>query len=403
MKKTLGDAVIRSLEPGTYFDTRTPAFGIRVGAHRKTWIVTRGRGRTVVTLGHYPAISLKEAREKAYAVFLGPEEVHKSKVTVENALREFLGQKGRWRPHTLAVMSGNLRRFRWTGHLASITKRDILQVLDAIEGRSARAHALKDARTFFNWCVGRYIEHSPVAGIRMERQVSRDRVLTDAELKQVWIACDAAGAFGDIVRLLILTGQRRTEVGSLQWSWVGTEQMTWPAVVTKNGREHRLPLGERAQRIVERNTNKTPFVFPARMRANDQVPRPFSGWSKSLAALQAASATANWTLHDLRRTFATGLARLGTPIHVIEKLLNHLSGAFAGVAGTYNRFDYWAEQQTALRAWEGFVYALSVQVPEEGNLLSAAAATSTPDATSVGQTPDDPKFSRGKARNQPRH
>lgn len=211
MKKALTDTLIRSLGPGTYFDPARQHLAFALAhTRRHGWQRKAGGGASLRS----DIVRRYRSRRpgKGICRFIALE-LRRTRVTVEHALAEFLAQKGRWRPHTLKILGGDLRRFRWQGQVESITKLDVLRALDSIEARSARAHALKDARTFFNWCVGRYLERSPVEGIRMERQLSRDRVLTDAELSRVWIACDREGMFGDIVRLLILTGQRRTEMG----------------------------------------------------------------------------------------------------------------------------------------------------------------------------------------------
>lgn len=233
-KNALTDLSVQRLKPGTYMDAKTPAFGIRIGKHRKTWIATKGKERRVVTLGHYPAMSLAEARRKALATFVAPS-VSTGSITFPEAREAFLAQD-RWRVGSKRVLASNLSKFHWTGPLARITHEQVAQTIDAIDKPSARAHALKDIRTFFNWCVPRYLAASPAAGLRMPTQRSRDRVLTDEELATIWNSCE--GDFGTIVKLLLLTGQRRGEVGSLRWSHVGNDRITLPPQSTKNNREH---------------------------------------------------------------------------------------------------------------------------------------------------------------------
>jgi len=355
VKYSLTDMGVQKLAPGTYFDTKTPAFGIRVGKHRRTWLIYKGKSRRVVTLGHYPELTLQEARKRAYTA-LGATEAVKATITFPEAVTAFLDQD-RWRPGSKRVLTSNLRKFSWQGQLARITHEQVIEALDWIERSSARAHALKDIRTFFNWCVPRYLATSPAVGIKMDKQPSRDRVLTDDELKAVWVAADDCGQFGVIVKLLMLTGQRRTEISSLQWDWVKSDRITLPATLTKNGREHCFPVAAMVAELV-----KSPAVtgrdllFPVRSTAAG--PRAPSGWSSGLRMLHKLSGTSGWTLHDLRRTFATGLAKLGTPIHVTEKILNHVSGSLSGMALIYNRHDYWAEQVAAMKAWEERLLAI---------------------------------------------
>jgi integrase len=360
VKTALTDLAIKSLGQGEWFDTRTPAFGIRVGKHRRTWFVMKGQDRRKVSLGQYPSLSLQDARKKAL-VALGSPEAKKVAISFTEAKEAFLGQS-RWRPSSKRVIESSLRHFSWTRPLQKITYEDIEAALSAIPGRSARAHALKDIRTFFNWCVPRYLPSSPCVGLKMEPQPSRDRVLTDEELKAVWIAAEQCGQFGVIVKLLILTGQRRSEIGGLKWEWIKDDRITLPASVTKNGREHTFPITASVVKLLTSLTKlNSPLVFavPGATKTSPPSWTTFSAWSKSHAALLKLSGTSGWTLHDLRRTFATGLAALGTPIHVTEKILNHVSGTTGGLVGIYQKHSYWPEQVEALRKWEERVLSLA--------------------------------------------
>lgn len=339
-KIALTDMGVQKLAQGTYFDTKTPAFGIRIGKHRKTWIATKGRDRKTITLGHYPALSLQKARRAALAAFVAPE-VKAASITFPEALELFLAQD-KWRPSSLRVLKSSLKHFSWTKPLAKISHEDVRESLASISSRSARAHALKDIRSFFNWCIPRYLSSSPSVGIKMEPQPSRDRVLTDDELKRVWIAAGELGQFGVIVKLLILTGQRRSEIGSLQPTWIQADRLVFPSNAVKNGREHILPIEPHSASLISTlNSLHSSPTWPA-----------FSAWSKSTAKLLKLSGTGGWTLHDLRRTFATNLAALGVPIHVTEKILNHASGTVSGVAAIYNRHTYFSEMRDALQLWE---------------------------------------------------
>jgi integrase len=153
-----------------------------------------------------------------------------------------------------------------------------------------------------------------------------------------------------------LTGQRRGEIGALEGSMVDfmTKTITLPSRLTKNKREHRFPFGTTAEAILC-EYHREGFLFPAGDTDNS-----FSAWSKSKTALDKATGTVEWTLHDLRRTFATQLAALGTPIHVTEKLLNHVSGTISGVAAIYNRHAYMDEMRAAIEAYEHHLADLSV-------------------------------------------
>lgn len=350
MKISLTDRGAATLKPGTYFDTKTPAFGLRVGKYRRTWIVTKGRERQVLTLGHYPAMSLQEARQSAY-IALGSPLARKTAPTFPDALEAFLAQN-RWRPRTLVVLRSSLRHFQWTRPIDKITHEDVASVLDQIEGISARAHALKDIRAFFNWCVPRYLPDSPVQGFRMPAYKPRQRVLTDDELKRVWIAAEELGTFGCIIRLLILTGQRRSEIATLTWEQIEDDRIILPE--TKNGREHTFPRSNLTSSLLTALPTSHGLLFPAKGKGGS----PYNGWGKHHQQLLEKSGTSDWTIHDLRRTFATGLASLGVPIHVTEKILNHVSGTTGGIVSVYQRHSYWDEQKAALQAWEDRIQSL---------------------------------------------
>jgi integrase len=182
-------------------------------------------------------------------------------------------------------------------------------------------------------------------------------VLTDDELKRVWIAAEKMGyPFGPIAQLLILTGQRKSEIGALKWEYLGDDRITLPPTVTKNGREHTFPVEPVCRSVLASlpHRDKQLFAFEASGSADC-----YNGYAFHLKQLQTASDTSDWTLHDLRRTFATGLASLGIPIHVTEKLLNHVSGTTGGIVAVYQRHSYWTEQVAALKAWEDKLQALA--------------------------------------------
>ena len=348
MQKQLTDLTVQKLPPGTYHDTKTPAFGIRVGKNRRTWFCTHAVTRKRQPLGHYPAMSLAEARKRAL-VTLGSPMQEKPQLSFPDAVEAFLALP-RWRPASKRVLTSSLKHFTWKRNLDKITHEDVAQALDAIKGHSARAHALKDIRTFFNWCVPRYLSQSPCTGLKMDAQPSRERVLTDDEVKAIWKASE--GTFGTIVKLLLLTGQRKMEIGTLRWSDLTDSTITIRAEVAKNGKDSVIPLGEFAKSLLPPKTNG--YLFRS-AKDNDEL---YNGYTFHVKQLQKASGTSGWTIHDLRRTFATKHAELGTPIHVVEKLLNHVSGSLAGVAGVYNRYSYFSEMQTAVDNYEQFIKKL---------------------------------------------
>jgi integrase len=377
----LTDLAIRKMAPDKtkrieIWDTRLPGFGVRVfpSGIKSFVLVYRHDGRPRrMTIGRYPVMGLAEARAKALdalkvidtgadpqapAVSDQPE-----RYTFAEAVRLFIALHcNRYnRPVTARDTERILNnRFvsRWARRdIKEITKTDILKVLDetVAEGLpSAANHALSAIRKFFNWCVERgMLDTSPCLGVKKPaNNNSRDRVLDMQELVAVWNGADMVGyPFGPILKLLILTAQRRNEIANMQWSQLDFEAKTWTlsAELTKNGRLHVVPLTpqlERLLRSVPRFTED--HVFPA--RGSNPA---FANFSQGKAKLDTFVRVEEWTLHDLRRSAATHMARLGVAPHVIERLLNHVSGTFGGVAGVYNRFQYLDEMRAALVLWEG--------------------------------------------------
>jgi integrase len=182
----------------------------------------------------------------------------------------------------------------------------------------------------------------------------RARVLSDAEIAAIWKAAPD-NSYGKIVKLLTLTAQRRDEIGSLGWSEIDTDEavIALPAERTKNGRPHSLPLSASALAILK----AAPQVV-GRNLVFGEGRGGFSGWSKAKAALDEACGVKDWTLHDLRRTAASGMARLGISLPVIEKVLNHVSGSFAGIVGVYQRHEFSEEKRAALNTWAAHIEAI---------------------------------------------
>lgn len=182
----------------------------------------------------------------------------------------------------------------------------------------------------------------------MERMVSRyryrprTRVLSDEELKRVWNA-SGSDRFGTLVKLLILTGQRVGEIASLSQDMVRGDVITFPAWLTKNKREHTFPLGAMAAELI--GSLSLPPSGKYKVRS-------FENYQRLKARLDAASSVSGWRLHDLRRTFASGLAAQGVTLPAIERLLNHVSGSFAGIVGVYQHYNFMPEMKRAIGVWE---------------------------------------------------
>ncbi len=216
--------------------------------------------------------------------------------------------------------------------IQEITRRDVINLVDGVAGRGVPVMANRTfaaVRKLFGWCVEKdKLATSPCTGIKApSEETQRDRVLTDGELKSIWKACEVQPwPFGRVVQLLILTGQRRDEVAEMHWSEVDFEKRVWtiPRERVKNNSAHEVPLSDSAVAILKslpHVKSKRELVFTVTGST------PVSGFSRFKERLEAALPDSPpWTLHDIRRTVATGMARLGISLPVIERLLNHRSG-----------------------------------------------------------------------------
>jgi integrase len=266
--------------------------------------------------------------------------------------------------------------------IREIGKQDVNELLDAIANKRDRARrgtkdgapvqsnrTLARLKTLFRWAVDMdLIEADPTAGVRRRvKETARDRALSDDEIRWFWAGCDSAGwPFGPLFKLLLLTAQRRDEVGTMEWPDIDLEKRLWtiPREKAKNDRAHEVPLSALAVEIIEALPRTGRLVF------STNGARPVSGFSRAKTALDRrmgvlrhaeqdsdaqAAPIADWILHDLRRTAATGMARLNIAPHVVDKILNHVSGTIRGVAAIYNRYGYGDERKAALAAWGRYV------------------------------------------------
>ena len=368
------------------FDTEQRGLGVRVMAKgSKSYFAqytTAGRKRRV-PLGSVGAVSLAKARAAAAAVLgdvargLDPAAERKVKaeaVKVE-ALRERMTlarlvedwerlhlahRSVRYRKDSTEAMHRALKDW-WHRPAESLQRRDVVAVVDKLTPSVARALAAY-GRACFTWAAKRgSVPGNPFTALPVApSNVQRDRVLTDAETARVWTAAAAdATSYGPIVRLLLLTGQRREEVAGMDWTEIAPDLLTWtiPGQRTKNGQPSVVPLSAPAQavlqaRLAEVRQQRRGLVFPGQ---GGKV--RFGNWSACKLGLDKASKVADWRLHDLRRTVATGLQRLGVRLEVTEAVLNHVSGTRAGIVGIYQRHDWATEKRTALDGWAAHVLA----------------------------------------------
>lgn len=330
------DLSVRALPEGLHFDERTPGFGIRIGKHRKTWIVVKQPNRTKVRLGHYPALSLADARKKALVTLGSPYEAQ-TFPAFQEARAEYLAQ-GTWRPRSRYQLERMLTLYpQWTQPIDRITNRDIIALFDSVKKPSEAWHLFKDLRAFWNWTVPRYLKTSPMHGLKSpSKYIPRERVLTDHELVRVWDACETQGNFGIIIRLCLLTAARRSEiVGPVTF---GVDTVTFHG--TKNGRDHTLPI--------------TPYI-----RSLFEQVQPIVAWGKPKARLDKASGVTGYTIHDCRRSAATFMARHTDPF-IVERILNH---AMPSLQRTYNRHAYIEAMRPAIGQHQAWILDLVAKSP----------------------------------------
>ncbi len=255
--------------------------------------------------------------------------------------------------------------------LPHIARTDLQAVIDGIPHRqkATRRNVFAYASVLFGWALRRgMIPANPVGTMeKPEAPAARDRVLDDHELASLWQATSNLGdPFMAFFRLLIVTGQRRSEVAGLNWSELDRDKALWtlPATRAKNGAAHLVPLSVQAVQELDRLAGGSEWPRSGLVLTTTGK-TAISGISKAKVALDAAIAKQRegeplpgWRIHDLRRTLATGLQRLGVRFEVTEAVLNHVSGAKGGVAGIYQRHDWKEEKRSALDAWGRHVAAI---------------------------------------------
>jgi integrase len=395
LTKTVIDALPIPSKDIVHWDTGCPGFGVKVTPKgRKVFVVlyrTAGAGSRLrkYTIGPYGRVTLNQARvtaQKVFAAKLDGRDLAAEKKDsrrrmvadrVDDLLEAFITQHIS-QNRSASEISRMLRRevgSAWGARsIHEIAKRDVIDVVSAIEQRGAPVaanKALKSIKTFFRWCVGRAVlDRSPADGVPLPaKQVTRDRVLTDAELARVILAARKIdGPYGDIVEVLALTGQRREEVAHCTWDEIDVKTRTWKLSSdrTKNAKSHEVHLSDPVIAVLNRTSERGKFVFS---RSGNI---PFQDFSVAKRELDQLSGVTGWRLHDLRRTCVSGMARLGIAPHVADKILNHQGGTISGVAAVYQRHDFLAERREALEKWGTHVRQIAAMAFESSALRKVA-------------------------------
>jgi integrase len=341
----------------------------------RSWAVRyrfNGESRKL-TIGTFPAHSLADARDKAAEVIRAVDEgkdparerqQEQKPDTIKMITEQFMERHCRRnnRPNTIRANEQMIRDYvlpAWAGrNIQDIRKRDCIALLEDIVAKGKKVQANRVAAMLskiFNWAIEvDIIATSPMMGVRyLTKEKSRERALTDDELAKVWRGAEKlGGAFGAATKVLILTGQRRHEVMRMTWDEVDLDKRVWslPSERVKNGRAHVVPLSDIAIEILRTMSlsQKDGLVFVG-CRSHSRGKRMLD---------EAVGPIAPWKIHDLRRTFSTGLAKAGVALQVTERILNHKSGSVSGVAAVYNKHSYETEMRAALESWARIILGL---------------------------------------------
>lgn len=383
MQKALTNKTLEALKPqGKRYevhDLHCPGMSVRVSAQGQKVFSVKfryGLDQKRMKLGVYPRITLATAREKAMDILrqvdegIDPTKRRRSpNMKVESVCGEFIRLHAQARNKSWREAERILER-EFVGmfgqrDIREIKRFDVLEIMDAAVARGSTYQAnriLSNIRKLFNWCVERgIVETSPITGLKAPtKEESRDRVLTDDEIVRLLRACrNDVYPFRQFVPILLATAQRRGELAEMRWSEVDLDAKQWviPAERSKNGKPHVVPLSPYALDML----SEVPRFLDCDYVFTTTRTSPVAGFSEMLRRLSEGSRTSDWRLHDLRRTAASGMARAGVAPHVVEKVLNHISGTISGVAAVYNRYGYDREKREALELWGDCLRQLAQQ------------------------------------------
>jgi len=396
-----GDGKLQDLR----WDTEMRGFGVRIyPSGIKSFIMTYRQNGTkrIYVIAQYGQITLEQARELTKKRFgeiadrrdpLLEKRATKKKHewTVKRAFEDFLNHYAKKRnkhwEETDRIFKKDILPSLESTAIDEVKKDDIIKILDKIRDRNSGIMAnrtLAHVKKFFQWCLERnLIEFSPVMGIgKPAAEIDRDRVLYDYEIKEIWNAAQEMGfPFGYCIQFLILTGQRRGEIAAMRWEDYNKKEQLWtlPKEFTKTNRQHEVPISDFAAEIIKacHKLLQGDYVFTSAGN------RPFENFSRDKELLDDAINTKRkmakqppmqpWRIHDIRRTVATGMAKLGVAPHVVQKVQNHSTGAISGIAAIYNRYEYADEKREALDQWAAQIQKILTDKSEKKDKNKSAA------------------------------
>ncbi len=402
------------------WDTVVPGLALRIGygGKRAYCVTTRINGTQVRrTLGSTATHSLAEARDAARDILLhadkGIDIASKAvkRKAAEEARRETeraeagafrsvaeawladTGKRGGARLRSKAAIESQLERdvypklgARPVNEISRADVRDLVRAI-AVKRPVAANRCLAHVRRVMSWAISQdKIEANPAAGIDPPgEETSRDRVLDDGEIAKLWPACDVVGyPFGPALKIMLLTGARRSEVAAMAWSEIKDDIWHLPGERTKNKLPCLVPLSSAAQEILDAlpRVDGGEYLFTAGgtlardAKTGERITdHPITNWSRAKERIDEAAGIENWRLHDIRRTVVTGMnEKLRIEPHVVEAVVNHVSGAAkAGIAGVYNKAQYLEQRKAALESWAKYVTGLAGE-PSEDNVVDLRTA-----------------------------
>ena len=405
MRKKLTDRFLNSLKPPAtgrveIVDTDAPGLVMRVTAKgAKSWAIRyrpKGGGQQRASYGAYPAVKLADARQRARDIAAAAAKRIDLPAAEEREREEQRRRDGR--PQTVgALLDEYVERYckpnqrRWTltermfeAHvkpaigkvpLGDLRRGDIVELLDDLQNEKGFGAQVNRVRSqilaALNWAVEReYLDVNPAAAVKKRKiEASRDRVLSDDELRAIWRAADRLpDPSRSLVKAWILTGQRRDEVRCMAWSEVDLSRALWtlPAARNKGKRDHEIPLAPAMVALLGGLRRRGAPVFTT------DGAKPYAGQKRLKAILDRESGVIGWTFHDFRRTASTGMAALHVPQDAIDRVLNHAKGT---LAGTYNRHDYLDQKRRALEAWAERVAFIVGEARDAVNVVELARAS----------------------------